>query len=68
MLVGCEELGPRLHLFDQVGDDVGFCHAPTPLELDDLLAHERSLYRVLAIIEFGPEDGIDALCEVERVG
>jgi hypothetical protein len=68
--VNLRRLGPRLRLVDETGDDLGFCRAPLPLQVEDVIADERGLYRVVTIVELDEPDDrvVDALVEVVRVG
>jgi hypothetical protein len=59
------DIGSRVSLFDTGGDDVGFAHAPGPVELGDLIAlPDGRLWRVVNVVELD-DSALDAICQVE---
>jgi hypothetical protein len=49
--VELRDLAARVHLFDADGDDLGFAHAPAPVELGDVLVlADGSLCRVVTLV------------------
>ena len=67
-VVNLRELGARAHLFDDDGDDLGFCHLPQPVGFGDLAALDSATFRVVGVIDdFDPGDAIDVVAVVEPV-
>ena len=72
------DVGIKLRLMGTDGEDIGFAHAPAPVELGDVLAlADGSIWRVVNLIDLYFLEGstlfnlenlsrvVDALCMVE---
>lgn len=65
-MVSLSELGAHAHLFNQAGDDLGFCHLPWPVSVGDLAMVEGVTYRILEFADLPPDGAVDVLAVVAR--
>jgi hypothetical protein len=63
-MVGLRDLGARVHLFSQDGDDLGFCHLSWPVSVGDLATVEGATYRIVDFVDL-PAGTVDTLAVVE---
>jgi hypothetical protein len=64
--VELRDLGARVHLFDADFDDLGFAHAPRPVDLGDVVTGaDGSPWEVVSVLDLDETDALDALCVVE---
>jgi hypothetical protein len=64
--VKLRELGARVHLYDADYDDLGFAHAPRPVDPGDVVAQvDGSLWEVVSVLDLDEADALDAICVVE---
>ena len=67
-MVNLRQLGARTHLYGEDGEDLGFCHLPTPVQAGDLAAVDGAIFRVVGTVDGIPLGHIiDALAVVEPV-
>ena len=65
-VIDLREIGACAHLYDASGDDLGFCHLPTPVVPGDLAANADGIFRVVAVVdELSPGAAIDLLAVVK---
>jgi hypothetical protein len=67
-LVNLRQLGARAHLYDEHGEDLGYCHLPMPVEAGDLAAVDGAIFRIVGTVDGIPlGHAIDELAVVRPV-
>src|SRR5262249_60000300 len=50
-VIDLREIGACAHLYAASGEDLGFCHLPTPVVPGDLAANADGIFRVVAVVD-----------------
>jgi hypothetical protein len=64
--VELRDLGARVHLYEADYDDLGFAHAPRPVDPGDVVARaDGSLWEIVSVLDLDRTGALDAVCVVE---